>query len=200
MSESNLYIVSAPSGAGKTSILAQVRAQLASVSVAVSHTTRAPREGELDGIHYHFVSEQIFLEMAENHAFVEYANVFDNYYGTSKAAIESLLEANQQVVLEIDWQGARQVRAIYPQARSIFILPPSIEILEQRLQERGKDSAEVIANRMQQAREEVSHYDEYDYLLINDDLDLALQRMMKLFTHPQDYVAPDVKQLAAVVS
>ena len=200
MSESNLYIVSAPSGAGKTSILAQVRAQLASVSVAVSHTTRAPREGELDGIHYHFVSEQIFLEMAENHAFVEYANVFDNYYGTSKAAIESLLEANQQVVLEIDWQGARQVRAIYPQARSIFILPPSIEILEQRLPERGKDSAEVIANRMQQAREEVSHYDEYDYLLINDDLDLALQRMMKLFTHPQDYVAPDVKQLAAVVS
>ena len=200
MSESNLYIVSAPSGAGKTSILAQVRAQLVSVSVAVSHTTRAPREGELDGIHYHFVSEQIFLEMAENHAFVEYANVFDNYYGTSKAAIESLLEANQQVVLEIDWQGARQVRAIYPQARSIFILPPSIEILEQRLQERGKDSAEVIANRMQQAREEVSHYDEYDYLLINDDLDLALQRMMKLFTHPQDYVAPDVKQLAAVVS
>lgn len=200
MSESNLYIVSAPSGAGKTSILAQVRAQLASVSVAVSHTTRAPREGELDGIHYHFVSEQIFLEMAENHAFVEYANVFDNYYGTSKAAIESLLEANQQVVLEIDWQGARQVREIYPQARSIFILPPSIEILEQRLQERGKDSAEVIANRMQQAREEVSHYDEYDYLLINDDLDLALQRMMKLFTHPQDYVAPDVKQLAAVVS
>lgn len=200
MSESNLYIVSAPSGAGKTSILAQVRAQLASVSVAVSHTTRAPREGELDGIHYHFVSEQIFLEMAENHAFVEYANVFDNYYGTSKAAIESLLEANQQVVLEIDWQGARQVRAIYPQARSIFILPPSIEILEQRLQERGKDSAEVIANRMQQAREEVSHYDEYDYLLINDDLDLALERMMTLFTHPQDYVAPDVKQLAAVVS
>ena len=200
MSESNLYIVSAPSGAGKTSILAQVRAQLTRVSVAVSHTTRAPREGELDGIHYHFVSEQIFLEMAENHAFVEYANVFDNYYGTSKAAIESLLEANQQVVLEIDWQGARQVRAIYPQARSIFILPPSIEILEQRLQERGKDSAEVIANRMQQAREEVSHYDEYDYLLINDDLDLALQRMMKLFTHPQDYVAPDVKQLAAVVS
>jgi len=200
MSESNLYIVSAPSGAGKTSILAQVRAQLASVSVAVSHTTRAPREGELDGIHYHFVSEQIFLEMAENHAFVEYANVFDNYYGTSKAAIESLLEANQQVVLEIDWQGARQVRAIYPQARSIFILPPSIEILEQRLQERGKDSAEVIANRMQQAREEVSHYDEYDYLLINDDLDLALERMMKLFTHPQDYVAPDLEQLAAVVS
>lgn len=200
MSESNLYIVSAPSGAGKTSILAQVRAQLASVSVAVSHTTRAPREGELDGIHYHFVSEQIFLEMAENHAFVEYANVFDNYYGTSKAAIESLLEANQQVVLEIDWQGARQVRAIYPQARSIFILPPSIEILEQRLQERGKDSAEVIANRMQQAREEVSHYDEYDYLLINDDLEFALERMMKLFTHPQDYVAPDVKQLAAVVS
>jgi len=200
MSESNLYIVSAPSGAGKTSILAQVRAQLASVSVAVSHTTRAPREGELDGIHYHFVSEQIFLEMAENHAFVEYANVFDNYYGTSKAAIESLLEANQQVVLEIDWQGARQVRAIYPQARSIFILPPSIEILEQRLQERGKDSAEVIANRMQQAREEVSHYDEYDYLLINDDLDLALERMMKLFTHPQDYVAPDLEHLAAVVS
>lgn len=200
MSESNLYIVSAPSGAGKTSLLAQVRAQLTSVSVAVSHTTRAPREGELDGIHYHFVSEQIFLEMAENHAFVEYANVFDNYYGTSKAAIESLLEANQQVVLEIDWQGARQVRAIYPQARSIFILPPSIEILEQRLQERGKDSAEVIANRMQQAREEVSHYDEYDYLLINDDLDLALQLMLKLFTHPQDYVAPDAKQLAAILS
>jgi guanylate kinase len=200
MSESNLYIVSAPSGAGKTSMLAQVRAQLENVSVAISHTTRAPREGESDGIHYHFVSEQIFLEMVENQAFVEHACVFDNYYGTSKAAIESLLEAKQQVVLEIDLQGARQVRAIYPQAKSIFILPPSIEILEQRLQERGQDSAEVIADRMQQAREEVSHYDEYDYLLINDDLDLALERMLKLFTHPQDYAAPDVKQLADMLS
>ena len=169
------------------------------VSVAVSHTTRTPRKGEKDGIHYHFVTQAIFQEMVENQAFVEHAKVFQHDYGTSKAAIESLLDARQQVVLEIDWQGARQVRENYPQAKSIFILPPSIESLEKRLQERGQDSAEVIAHRMNQAREEVSHYDEYEYLLINDDLDLALTRMLRLFTHPQEYVAPDREQLAQVL-
>ena len=199
MSEANLYIVSAPSGAGKTSLLSQVKEQLDIISVAVSHTTRAPREGEKDGIHYHFVTEAIFQEMVENQAFVEHAKVFQHYYGTSKAAIDALLEVRQQVVLEIDWQGARQVRAIYPEAKSIFILPPSIESLEKRLQERGQDSAEVIAHRMNQAREEMSHYDEYEYLLINDDLDLALTRMLRLFTHPQEYVAPDREQLAQVL-
>ena len=199
MSEQNLYIVSAPSGAGKTSLLSQVKEQLDSVSVAVSHTTRSPRVGEVNGVHYHFVSEHVFQDMVENQSFVEHARVFNYYYGTSKAAIESLLEAQQQVVLEIDWQGARQVREIYPQAKSIFILPPSIEILEKRLQERGQDSAEVIAHRMDQAREEVSHFDEYEYLLINDDLNLALTRMIKFFTQPQDYVAPNPEQLDNVL-
>ena len=195
MSQGTLYIVSAPSGAGKTSLLKAVRSQLVDIKVAVSHTTRAPRPGEVDGEHYHFVSEEKFHEIEEGGNFLEYAEVFGNFYGTSKQSVNRELESGGNVVLEIDWQGAQQVRKIYPQAVSIFILPPSVGELEKRLRARGQDSDEIIRGRMQQAQSEISHYDEYQYLIINDDLDEAIQMLTNIFTRPEKFIAPDQDQL-----
>ncbi|NTS75950.1 guanylate kinase [Catenovulum sp. SM1970] len=171
-----LYVVSAPSGAGKSSLikayLDQEQNDLAQVSV--SHTTRAPRPGEENTIHYHFVSEDDFKAMIKQGDFFEWAEVFGNYYGTSKKAIEDTLAQGKDVFLDIDWQGARQVVELMPTAKRIFILPPSKQELESRLNNRGQDSAEVIADRMAQAQSEMSHYNEYDYIVINDDFDTAL--------------------------
>lgn len=171
-----LFILSAPSGAGKSSLinayLQQQNQQLASVSI--SHTTRSPRPGENDGQHYYFVEHSEFESLISQNAFIEYAKVFDNYYGTSKAAINQNLSQGINVFLDIDWQGARQVREKMPNTKSIFILPPSLSELEKRLINREQDSAEVIAKRMQKAKAEMSHYHEYDYLIINDDFNHAL--------------------------
>lgn len=180
----NLFIISAPSGAGKTSLLSAVRRHLSSLSVAVSHTTRPARPGEVEGQHYHYVSEAEFSEMVKNEQFVEHARVFGNCYGTSRQAINLLLESGKDVVLEIDWQGARQIRASYPKAISIFILPPSLAALEERLTARGQDSSAVIASRMAAAKEEIAHYQEYDYLLINDDFEHALSQLIQLVQTP----------------
>ena len=169
MSHATLYIISAPSGAGKTSLVRTLLARLPTMALSVSHTTRAMRPGERDGVDYHFVSVADFKAMAAAGAFLEHAQVFDNFYGTSKGGMQDQLAAGRDVLLEIDWQGARQVRAAFPEAVGIFILPPSRQALEQRLRARGQDGEEVIARRMRDAVTEMSHHDEYDYLIINDD-------------------------------
>jgi len=172
--KANLFVVSAPSGAGKTSLLKQVIVELDSVQASVSHTTRPKREAEVDGVDYHFVDLDIFNELVESNAFFEHAEVFGNNYGTSKSSIADQLAKGIDVILEIDWQGARQIKEQLPKSRSIFILPPSKQELESRLTGRGQDNDEVIQGRMSSAIDEMSHYNEYDYLVINDDFDLAV--------------------------
>ena len=172
----SLFIISSPSGAGKSSLTSALleRFGQGNMQLSVSHTTRAPRPGEQDGKHYHFVDKAAFEALIEQDAFFEYAEVFGNYYGTSRLAVDELLEQGIDVFLDIDWQGARQVRQLSPQAIGIFILPPSRDELERRLNSRGQDSAEVIAGRMAQAVSEMAHYDEYEYLVVNDDFEQAL--------------------------
>lgn len=169
-----LYTVSAPSGAGKTSLVAALLENDANLSVSISHTTRAMRPGETNGVNYHFVEQADFQQMLADGDFLEHAQVFDNFYGTAQAPVEQALTEGQDLVLEIDWQGAQQVRKLLPECVSIFILPPSKPELARRLTQRGQDSTEVIARRMDQAVEEISHYNEADYLVINNDFDEAL--------------------------
>lgn len=172
--QGTLYIISAPSGAGKSSLLrALLDASGDELALSVSHTTRAPRPGEVNGRDYHFIDTGTFRDMIAGGDFLEHAEVFDNFYGTSKAGVQAQLAAGQDVILEIDWQGARQVRKLMPQCIGIFILPPSREALRERLQNRGQDDATVIERRMRDAISEMSHYDEYDYLIINDDFQVA---------------------------
>ncbi|MDC9522661.1 guanylate kinase [Pseudoalteromonas sp. Angola-31] len=173
----NLFILSAPSGAGKSSLITALLKKHADMKVSVSHTTRSPRPGEENAVHYHFVSADEFKALIAKDDFFEWAQVFDNYYGTSKQAIESQLNAGIDVFLDIDWQGAQQVREIMPSVQTIFILPPSKTELEQRLNNRGQDSAEVIAGRMAKAQSETSHYNEYDYVVVNDDFETALSNI-----------------------
>ncbi len=170
-----LFIVSAPSGAGKTSLLGELVSSDERLLVSVSHTTRARRPGEEDGVHYHFISVEHFEHLVAEGAFLEHAQVFDHYYGTTEAGVRGQLAGDRDLVLEIDWQGARQVRQRFPEAVSIFIAPPSIEALRERLAQRGQDDAEVVERRMADARGELSHYAEYDYLVINDDFSSALE-------------------------
>jgi guanylate kinase len=181
MSLGTLYIISAPSGAGKTSLVKALLERMTGVVVSVSHTTRAPRPGEVDGIDYHFIDKAAFERLVEAGEFLEHAQVFDNYYGTSRAAVLERLDAGEDVILEIDWQGARQVSAAFPEAVRVFILPPSREALRERLTARGQDGEEVISRRMADAVREMSHYDEYHYLIFNDDFDLALAELEALF-------------------
>ncbi|MBD9358785.1 guanylate kinase [Methylomonas albis] len=180
MISGKLYIISAPSGAGKTSLVKQLIAEMDDLAVSVSHTTRAMRSGEQDGVDYFFVSVEAFKTMNERQAFLEHAQVFDNFYGTAQQTVEDNLAKGLDVILEIDWQGAQQVRRMLPESLSIFILPPSIAVLSQRLQNRGQDNPEVIARRMRDAVTEMSHYPEYDYLIVNDDFSLALQQLKSI--------------------
>ncbi|MBQ4862256.1 guanylate kinase [Pseudoalteromonas sp. MMG013] len=173
----NLFILSAPSGAGKSSLIKALLDKHNDVKVSVSHTTRNPRPGENNAEHYHFVNVEQFKSLIEKNDFFEWAQVFENYYGTSKAAIEQQLAAGIDVFLDIDWQGAQQVRKLMPEVKTIFILPPSKTELEQRLNNRGQDSQEVIASRMAQAKSESSHYSEFDYVLINDDFEATLKQL-----------------------
>lgn len=177
MSEGILFIVSAPSGAGKTSLVKALLERDPRLSLTVSFTTRVPRLGERDGIHYHFVPEAEFVSMVEQDAFLEHAEVFGNRYGTAEPTVRRGLAQGRDLLLEIDWQGARQVRERFPAAVSIFVLPPSATALEGRLRGRGQDSEEVIAARMARARTEISHYQEYDYLVLNDVFDDALAEL-----------------------
>jgi len=179
--EGILFIVSAPSGAGKTSLLRELVPKDPQLVMSVSHATRPMRDGEQDGVHYHFVSVAEFEALIEAGAFLEHAQVFDNFYGTSESAVKAQLASGQDVILEIDWQGARQVRQRFPLAVSIFIAPPSIAALRERLSGRGQDSEEVVQRRMADARSELSHFPEYEYLVINDDFDTALADLQAIF-------------------
>lgn len=172
-----LYIISAPSGAGKTSLVKQLTQTVENVCLSVSHTTRPLRPGEIDGRDYFFVSVAEFQSLLQENAFLEYAQVFDNFYGTSRGGVEQQLQNGKDVILEIDWQGAQQVRKLLPDSISIFILPPSLQILEQRLRNRAQDSEAVIQRRMRDAVTEMSHYREFDYLIVNDDFERALQQL-----------------------
>ena len=170
----NLFVVTAPSGAGETSLVSKLLELEPNLHLSVSYTTRAPREGEVDGRDYHFVARETFEKMIAAGEFLEYANVYGNYYGTSKRWIENELSGDHDVVLEIDWQGARQVRALFRNMVGIFILPPSIEELRKRLESRGKDSREAIERRMASAREDISHVLEFEYIIVNVSFDEAL--------------------------
>ena len=170
----SLFVVSAPSGAGKTSLVHALLATNPQIALSVSYTTRKPREGEVDGVAYHFVSRETFLEMSGRGEFLESAEVYGNFYGTSQSWIARENARDKDILLEIDWQGAAQVRRLFPECISIFILPPSIEALEKRLKGRGTDAADVIARRMAAVREDVAHVAEFDYVIINDDLNEAL--------------------------
>ncbi|MGI9333497.1 MAG: guanylate kinase [Gammaproteobacteria bacterium] len=178
---STLYVVSAPSGAGKTSLLHALVDADPALRLSTSHTTRALRPGERDGEHYHFIDQTSFESLISQNGFLEHALVFDHYYGTAKAGVERDEAEGYDVILESDWQGARQVRAKRPDAVSIFILPPSQAALKERLSVRGQDSAKVIARRMHEARDQMSHFDEYDYIVFNDDFKTALGELRSIF-------------------
>lgn len=177
MSTGTLYIISAASGTGKTSLVKALLDSTENIGVSVSHTTRASRAGEEDGVHYHFTDKETFLNMVSDTAFLEHAEVFGNYYGTSQDAVVGKLKTGEDVILEIDWQGAEQVRKLMPDAISIFVLPPSKDELLKRLQGRGQDDEEVIRRRMNEAVSEMSHYNEFDYVVVNDEFDHALREL-----------------------
>ena len=189
-----LYIVSAPSGAGKTSLVKALIDIMAQVRVSVSHTTRTIRPGEVDGVNYHFTKRDAFISMLEQGDFLEHAEVFGNLYGTSHTWVKETLAKGYDLILEIDWQGAQQVRKLMPEAQSIFILPPTHKDLRQRLHNRGQDADDVIDTRMQQAITEMSHYVEYDYIVINDDFATALQDLLAIFRSNQLLLATQQKR------
>ena len=176
----NLFIITAASGAGKTSLVSELLAKDDQVKLSISHTTRQPRPGEQEGAHYHFVNDAQFMSILNAGGFLESADVHGAKYGTSQASVDAALQAGFDVILEIDWQGAAQVRKLYPQSISIFILPPSVETLAARLNSRGQDSVEVIQKRLAAARAEMSHVVEFDYVTINDTFELALQDLMAI--------------------
>ena len=180
MTIGKLYIISAPSGAGKTSLVKQLVADLTGLTVSVSHTTRQMRSGEIHGQDYYFVSVAEFQAMLEKQAFLEHAQVFDNFYGTAQQTVEDKLKQGLDVILEIDWQGAEQIKQLLPDSLSIFILPPSTDVLLQRLRNRGQDDEPIIARRMRDAVTEMRHYDEFDYLVVNDVFAAALTELKSI--------------------
>ena len=180
MNQGKLYIISAPSGAGKTSLVKRLLNEVELLSVSVSHTTRAMRKGEKEGGDYFFVSVNDFKQMETQQNFLEYAQVFDHFYGTAKQSVLDNLHQGIDVILEIDWQGAQQIRTMMPSCQSIFILPPSIDVLQQRLENRGQDNEGIIARRMQDAVIEINHYHEFDYLVVNDDFEQALLELKSI--------------------
>jgi guanylate kinase len=179
-STGTLYTVSAPSGAGKTSLVNALIQNAPGLRVSVSHTTRAMRPGEADGVNYHFIDEENFLAMLQRNEFLEHARVFGNLYGTSQIWVEQQLQEGTDVILEIDWQGAQQVKRLLPETRSIFIIPPSRQALQQRLTSRGQDDDAIIETRMNEAVREMSHYVEGDYLVVNNDFEQALDELQSI--------------------
>jgi len=176
----NLFVISAPSGAGKTSLVKALVDSLSGIRVSISHTTRPMRPGEVNGVNYHFVTRENFIEQVERSEFLEHAEVFGNLYGTSQRWVEDQLAQGGDIILEIDWQGAQQIRRLMPSVISIFILPPSREILIQRLRNRGQDSEDIIARRTAEAIHEMTHYSESDYLIVNDQFQQALTELQAI--------------------
>ena len=199
-SKATLFIVTAPSGAGKTSLVKALVDSAESLRVSVSHTTRAPREGEVDGVNYHFVDKAAFAAMRESDEFFESAEVYGNFYGTSKTWVNEQLALGIDVILEIDWQGARQVKSLVESAVSIFVLPPSTEALRERLTGRGQDDASVIERRMQSARDEIIHYTEADFVVLNDAFNEALSDLESIIYSQQPAQTPQSERLASVIA
>jgi guanylate kinase len=180
MAKGNLFVVTAPSGAGKTTLVAALLAADANVQLSISYTTRQPRVGEVDGKDYHFVDRTEFERMINAGELLEFAEVYGNYYGTSQVWINEVIKNGRDILLEIDWQGAQQVRRLFPDAIGLFVLPPSLETLENRLRNRGKDSEEVIAKRMAVSRTECSHVDEFDFVIVNEHIDDAVRDIVSV--------------------
>jgi len=178
--EGSLFIIAAPSGGGKTSLVNALLKHDPRLVLSISHTTRAPRPGEIDGQHYHFVSEAEYDQMVNDGDFMEHARVFDYHYGTNRSSVALQLEQDRDVILEIDWQGARQVRKAFPACCLIFIIPPSLEVLRKRLTGRRQDSEKVIQRRMRDAQAEISHWAEFDHLVVNDNFDTALEELRSI--------------------
>ena len=199
MNKGRLFIFSAASGTGKTSLAKALLERLPDLAFSVSHTTRAPRPGEQHGVHYYFVNQQQFDEMVAADRFLEHAKVFGNSYGTSRSTTENMLRQGKSIIFDIDWQGARAIKEKLPEAVSIFILPPSRAVLEERLTGRGQDSPEVIAQRMREAVSEMSHYKEFDHLVVNDDFDAALNDL-KAIIHEEGSPRPVRVDMEALLS
>lgn len=198
--EGTLIIISAPSGAGKTSLVTSLCREVPNLKKSVSHTTREIRVGERNGEHYNFVTKEQFAELLASDMFLEHADIYGQNYGTSKAWVTSTLQRGIDVILEIDWQGEQQIRSKMSNVLSIFILPPSVDILQQRLIDRKQDDQSKITIRMQQAKTEVSHYNEYDYLIVNDDFELALQQLVGIISASRLRVARQKQELAQLIS
>lgn len=194
-----LFVLSAPSGAGKTSLVKALLESTDNLCVSISHTTRPMRPGEQDGVNYHFVSREGFQALMEQSDFLEHAEVFGNYYGTSRSFVEQTLKFGKDVILEIDWQGAQQIRRIFPESISVFILPPSREALESRLRGRGQDAEAVIQGRLSKAVEEMSHYVEYDYLVINDQFEVALKELRAVIEASRLRILKQIKRHEALL-
>ena len=194
-----LYILSAPSGGGKSSLARSLAGRSENIVTSVSHTTRPQRPGETDGVDYFFVDLAQFEQMVKDEGFLEYAKVFDHFYGTSRNAVEQAIKANQSVLLDIDWQGARQVRAAFAGVVSVYILPPSIEILAQRLADRGRETPEQISARLAEAATEMSHHGEYDYIMVNTEFDQALGELEVLIYHGESPQSGQGFDVAALV-
>lgn len=173
----NLYVVAAPSGTGKTTLVKALVNSLPDITVSISHTTRPKRPAEIQNIHYHFIDEAEFQRMIKNDEFLEYARVFNYFYGTSKQFVETTLASGLDVILEIDWQGCQQIQTLFPESISIFILPPSIEILHQRLRDRSQDRPNIIEQRIADVRKTLSHITEYDYIVMNDHFEKAVEEL-----------------------
>ena len=200
MNDPRLYVVAAPSGGGKTSLISALLKKDERVQLSVSYTTRPPRPGEVDSVHYHFVDEDSFQTLIDRKAFLEYASVFDYHYGTSREAVEQQLAAGFDVILDIDWQGARQIRNSFPSSRSIFVIPPSLDVLRQRLIGRGQDSDTVIQRRMRDAQAEISHWDEFDFLIINKKFDEALGELHSIIRSGKLRQPFDQKQYGEILA
>ena len=200
MSKGQLFIISAPSGAGKTSLVKALSERMPEVVLSISHTTRTIRPGEIDAKDYYFISIDKFEDMIQKNEFLEHAKVFDNYYGTSRQSVGNQLEKNLNVILEIDWQGAAQVRKNIDNTISVFILPPSKTELELRLRSRGQDNDEVIARRMRDAENEISHYDEFDHIILNESFDVALQELISLVSDPNNFHSLDKEKIVSITS
>jgi guanylate kinase len=195
-----LYVVSAPSGAGKTSLVKALLESISNLEVSVSHTTRDIRPGETNGINYHFVDEPEFMSIRDANGFFEWAHVFGNFYGTSRQAVHERLADGIDIILEIDWQGARQVKSLVNNAISIFVLPPSTAALRRRLTDRGQDNEEIIESRMQAARNEITHYNEADFVVLNDDFDEALRDLESIIRTQRLSQELQSKQLTDVIA
>ncbi len=195
-----LFVVAAPSGAGKSSIVNAVLADTPGIALSISYTSRAPRPGERHAQHYHFVDKAEFERMVAAGDFFEHALVHGDYKGTARQSVEPQLAAGQDVLLEIDWQGARQVRRLVPEALSVFILPPSREALESRMRSRGQDSEETIARRLAAAREEMSHYDEFDFVIVNEDFPTAVREMQAIFVGSRQRLHVQQERHAALIA